>query len=314
MLKLVLIGAGSHSRSSHAPSLAKYARDNPGLIELAAVCDLDVEKARSFQREFGFRKVYRDFEEMILEEKPDGCVCVMPVHLVAEVAIKLLQLGVPTLLEKPPGASVEEARRLAAVARATGVPNMVSTNRRFDPCLRRGLEWARRRGPFRYVRASIMRHQRCEPEFVWATAFHCVDALREIAGDVADFEILPMRGGHAAWFHLDVEFRGGPSGSLDVIPTCGCTEEKYEIFGDDFRVEIYVGSCPEPRVRCWRDGEIAVDESPPADLPGFVRGGTYVETEEFIDALLKGRPPRPSVQDVLQSAEICFACVQSESS
>jgi len=313
MLKIVLIGAGSHSRSSHAASLAKYVADHPGRIELTAVCDLNIEKARSFQKEFGFRKVYRDFEEMIVEEKPDACVCVMPVTLVAEMGIKLLELGVSTLLEKPLGVSIEEARCLATVARSTGIPNMVSTNRRFDPCLHRGLEWARQQGFFRYVRASILRHQRREPEFIWATAFHCVDALRDIAGDVADFKILPMQGGHATWFHLDLEFRDGFSGALDVIPTCGCIEEKYEIFGEDFRAEIYVGNCPQPRVRCWRDEEIVVDESLPSDLPGFIRGGTYAETEEFIGALLEGRSPRPSIQDVLQSAEICFACVGESS-
>lgn len=314
MLKLVLIGAGAHSRSSHAPSLAKYATDHPGRISLAAVCDLDIEKARSFQREFGFQKVYRDFEEMILKEKPNACICVMPVHLIAEMAIKLVQFGVPILLEKPPGVNIEEARHLDAVVRSTGVPNMVSANRRFDPCLRQGIEWANQQELFRYVRASIMRNQRREPEFLWGTAFHCVDALREIAGKVTNFEVSPMYGGQVTWFHLDLEFQYGSSGSLDVIPTCGCTEEKYEIFGENFRVEIWVGSCPQSGVRCWRNGEIAVDENLPGDLPGFIRGGTYAETEEFINALLEDRVPRPSVKDVLPSAEICFACVPSEGS
>ena len=308
MLKLVLIGAGFHSRSNHAPSLARYADDHPGAIELCAVCDLDAGKARFFQREFGFRKVYHDFEAMIAEERPDACVCVMPIHRVAEMGIKLLELGLPVLLEKPPGANIEEVRRLVEVARRTGTPNMVSANRRFDPCLRRGIEWAGAQGPFRFVRAAMMRDRRCEPDFMWGTAFHCVDALREIAGEVAHFEVLPMRGGHAPWFHLNLEFEDGASGSSDILPTCGCTEEKYEIFGDDFRAEIYVGSNLHPMVRCLREDKIVLEERLPADLPGFIRGGAYAETEAFVNALLEGRSLRPSVEDVLPSAEICFTC------
>ena len=312
MLKLVLIGAGSHSRSNHAPSLASYASDHPGEIELCAVCDLDVEKARSFQREFGFRKVYHDFEAMIAQERPDACVCVMPIHRVSEMGIKLLELGLPVLLEKPPGADIEEVRRLNEVARRTGTPNMVSANRRFDPCLRRGIEWAGAQGPIRVVRAAMMRDRRREPEFMWGTAFHCVDALREIAGEVAHFEVLPMHGGEASWFHLNLEFEDGASGSLDILPTCGCTEEKYEIMGDDFRAEIYVGSNLHPMVRCRREDKIVLEEGLPDDQPGFIRGGAYAETEAFVNALLEGRSPRPSVEDVLPSAEICFTCSSGE--
>jgi predicted dehydrogenase len=312
MLKLALIGAGSHSRSNHAPSLARYASDHPGAIELCAVCDLDLEKAGSFQREFGFRKVYHDFDAMIAEERPDACVCVMPVHRIVETGIKLFEFGLPVLLEKPPGVNIEEVRRLAEVARRTGTPNMVSANRRFDPCLRRGIEWAGAQGPFRVIRAAMMRHRRREPEFMWSTAFHCVDALREIAGEVTHFEVLPMHGGHASWFHLDLEFEDGASGSLDVLPTCGCTEEKYEIMGDDFRAEIWVGSCAHPMLRCWQEDKIVLEERLPASQPAFIRGGAYAETEAFVNALLEGRPPRPSVEDVLPSAEICFMCSRSE--
>ncbi|MFH1007625.1 MAG: Gfo/Idh/MocA family oxidoreductase [Candidatus Latescibacterota bacterium] len=314
MLKLVLIGAGFHSRSNHGPSLARYAVDHPGAIELSAVCDLDLEKARSFQDAFGFGKVYADFEKMIARERPDACVCVMPIDRVAPMGIDLLERGLPVLLEKPPGIDIKEVRCLAEVARRTGVPHMVSANRRFDPCLRRGMEWARAQGSFRVIRAAMMRDRRGETDFMWGTAFHCVDALREIAGEVAHLGIHPMREGHAPWFHLDLKFHAGGTGSLDILPTCGCTEEKYEILGDDFRAEIWVGSNPNPMVRCWRENKVVLEEQLPADLPGFIRGGAYAETESFIRALSEGRSPRPSLADVLPSAEICFQCASAERS
>ncbi|MDA0747429.1 MAG: hypothetical protein O2954_12990, partial [bacterium] len=82
-------------------------------------------------------------------------------------------------------ATLEEARQLLAVARETGTPHMVSVNRRFEPLLRRAISWAKERGPLRYVRASILRHNRREPDFVYGTAIHCIDALREIGGEIS---------------------------------------------------------------------------------------------------------------------------------
>lgn len=305
MLQIALIGAGNHCRSHHAPALAKYAADHPGQLELAAVCDLQREKAEAFREAFGFKAAYTDYEQMIEAERPEGCVCVIPIPHIASVAMDLLRRGMPTTVEKPMGATLDEVRELLAVARETGTPNMVSVNRRFEPLTRRGVEWARIQGPLRYVRASILRHQRTEANFISGTAIHCIDALRDIAGEITDYQVR-MHLGAPPWFSIGFRFESGALGTLDVLPTDGSAEERYELFGEGYRVDARVGPSAQPRLRCWRAGNVVADVRPPVDEPEFVRVGAYGETQEFIQALSEGRPPWPSIEEVFPSVEIAY--------
>lgn len=304
-VRLALIGAGSHSRGNHASAMAQYAREHPGQVELAAVCDLQRQKAKAFAKMFGFKAVYTNYLEMIEEEHPDGCVCVMPIELTAALAIDLMKRGMPVTIEKPMGSSLKEIRRIAEVAEETGTPNMVSVNRRFDPLVRQGTRWAREQGQFRYIRASILRHNRRESTFVSGTAIHCIDALRGIGGEISSYQSwLHERQPH--WLHIVFTYESGAMGSLDVLPTDGSVEERYEIFGEGFRVDACAGTSPYPRLQCWRENNLITDECPPEDQPQFIRVGAYAETEEFVTALAEGRPPWPSVGEVYPSVEIAF--------
>ena len=305
MVRLALIGAGNHCRGNHAPALGKYAADHPDRLELVAVCDLVREKAEAFAKEYGFKSVYTDHVEMIEKEKPDGCVCVMPVPLIVGLATDLMRRGMPVTVEKPPGASLEEARELLTVAKETGTPHMVSVNRRFEPFLREGLEWARAQGPLRYVRASILRHNRREPEFIFSTGIHLVDALREIGGDVADYRV-QMHAGEPNWYHISLTYESSAIGCLDAMPTDGSVEERYEIYGENYRVDARVGPSPDPRLRCWKHNQIVLDKRPAPGEPDFVRVGPYAEAHEFVTALSEGRPPWPTMADVFPSMEMAY--------
>lgn len=304
-IKLALIGAGSHCRGNHAPAMAQYACEHPDRVELAAVCDLEREKAETFAETFGFRAVYTDYLEMIGKESPDGCVCVMPIKLTANLAIDLMKLGMPVTVEKPMGSSLKEIQEIIRIANETECQNMVSVNRRFDPLLRKGLQWAREQGSFRYIRGSILRHNRREPTFISGTAIHPIDALREIGGEISDYKSFLHRG-NPHWMHIIFNYESGAMGSLDVLPTDGSVEERYEIFGEGFRVDILAGTGPHPRLRCWRDSKLVIEEYPPENQPQFVSVGAYGETEEFITALSEGRKPYPSVVQVYPSVEIAF--------
>src|SRR5438132_415415 len=142
MIRLGLIGCGEHSEGGHAIPLAKYKAAHPEEIELAAVCDLKLERAELFCRKYGFRKAYSGVDGM-LTEKLDACISVVPVGKISEVGIQLLRAPIPCVVEKPLGSSMEEVNALLYAARATGTPSFVSVNRRFMPFLNRAIEWAR---------------------------------------------------------------------------------------------------------------------------------------------------------------------------
>jgi predicted dehydrogenase len=307
-LRLALVGCGEHSRLSHAAPLARYSARHPGVIELAAACDLDLARAEEFCREFGFARAYASLEELLGRERLDGCVTVMPVGSIGEVAGELLARRIPCVIEKPLGASLEGVERLARVARETGTPHMVSVNRRFMPYLNRAAVWARETGGLRYARATMVRHRRDEPAFIWETALHALDALRHIAGQVEDYAAEFQRGGglSAVWYQVSLRFASGARGRLEVLPTAGFTEESYELFGEGFRARVVAGSGPQRTLHCWRAGRLEVEDSAAGDEPEDLRSGAYEEVSEFVGALCEGRRPAPSVEDILPSSRICF--------
>src|SRR5262249_55384649 len=178
---------------------------------------------------------------------------------------KLLEAGIPSVVEKPLGSSISQVIALRDVARATGTPNMVSVNRRFMPFLNRAIEWSRNAGALRYVRCTLTRHARTEPEFLWTTAVHAVDALRYMAGEVAEASIGLLRhsGKGAAWYAIDLLFTNDVSGRIDVLPTAGVLEETYELIGEDFRAVVTCPFGPELGWRAYRENRVLVEETAP---------------------------------------------------
>ncbi len=313
MIRLALLGCGEHSRGSHAAPLARYAARNPGEIELVAACDLNLDRAREFSREFGFSRAYSNIDTMLATEGVDGCVSVMPMERIVEMAVMLLERKIPCVIEKPLGISPQEAERLARVARQTGTPHMVSVNRRFMPYLNQAKSWANNIGPLRYVRATQIRHERDEPDFIWATAIHVLDALRHIAGEVISFdtEVHRQAGLSTVWDIVSLRFESGTRGRIEVLPTAGMVEESYELFGDGFRARVVAGSGPQRSLQCWRAGRMELEKHSLETEPEDLRNGAYEEVVEFVQALKTGARPWPSVEDILPSTRICFGIAES---
>ena len=307
MLRLALIGCGAHSENAHASALAHYAAQHPGDIDLAAACDMDIKRARRFCREYGFAGAYSDMEEMLQTEKPDAVVSILPVEKIGDVGSLLLTRRIPCVLEKPPGRSLEEVNVLAEIARQTGTPHMVSMNRRFSPYLNRAVAWAREIGPLRYLRGQMFRRGRSEEDFLWGTGVHVVDAVCHIGGEItaSDIQCLDRPSGSAPWFLISLRFASGCAGQIEILPTAGMVEERYELFGDDFQVcAITMGGGGES-VRCWRHGALELEVAANTGDPLFLRDGSYEETSAFIRCLLKGDSPRPSLEDVLPALQVC---------
>ncbi len=308
MIRIALAGCGEHSRASHAAPLARFAATHPNEITLVAACDLNRERAVEFCRSFGFARAYEDLDEMLEVEKPDACVAIMPVEKIGEVGIKLLERGVPCVIEKPLGTSLPEIEQLAGVARKTQTPHMVSVNRRFMPYLNQACSWMQQHGPLRYVRASQVRHQRSEPDFIWSTAIHAIDALRYIAGEVEKFDMTVLKTGTSdvTWYVISLSFESGTTGQVEILPTAGMVEESYELFGEGCRARVTAGAGTQRSLECWADGKQIIVSHATEDEPEDLRNGAYQEVEEFVRALRIGSHPQPSIDDILPSARISF--------
>jgi predicted dehydrogenase len=184
---------------------------------------------------------------------------------------------------------------------------MVSVNRRFMPSLNLAIEWARMAGPLRYVRCTMARHDRHEPEFLWATAVHAVDTLRYIAGQVIAYDLRILKAG--VWYALDLQFENGIIGRVDVLPTTGMVEETYDLFGDGYRASVTCPFGPQLGWRCFHEGQLIQAEIVSAEMPEDIVNGCYDEGAAFIQALNGGKL-QPSIGDIFPSVELCFAVAE----
>jgi predicted dehydrogenase len=190
---------------------------------------------------------------------------------------------------------------------------MVSVNRRFLPYLNHARSWVKEVGTLQYTRATQVRNNRRESDFIWSTAIHALDALRHINGEIRDFEAKVERqaGLSALWYIISLRFESGASGQIEVLPTAGMVEECYELFGEGFRARVVAGSGTQRSLQCWRDAQLEVNEHASSDEPEDLRNGGYEEVVEFVRALRAGARPRPTVEDILPSMRICFAIAEA---
>jgi len=304
-VRIGIVGCGEPSDIGHGVPLARYAAEHPGTVSLVAACDFRRERADLFREKHGFLHAYVSLDDMLTRETLDACISVMPVENIPDIATRLLERNIPCVVEKPLGPTLAQVAKLAEVAHSTETPNMVSVNRRFMPLLRRGLQWVRSTGSLRYVRATMLRHNRTEAEFLRYTAIHALDTLRFIAGDFAasKVQVLPAA---TRWYALDLRFQSGVRGRVDVLPATGLLEETYEMMGDGFRVIVTSPFGPERLLRCYQEDRLVLEEVAGSQIPEDITFGFYGEVEELIEALRNGRSPQPSIEEVLPSTQTCF--------
>jgi predicted dehydrogenase len=104
-LRFAVIGVGIMG-SSHVRDLAS-SED----IQLAAICDLDPQRAKNAAEAQGV-PAYTDYREMIDKEKLDGVLIATPHYYHTPIAIYAMQHGVNALTEKPEAVHVKDARRM----------------------------------------------------------------------------------------------------------------------------------------------------------------------------------------------------------
>jgi predicted dehydrogenase len=131
-LRWGLIGCGDIARKRVAPAL----RDAAG-SELYAVARAQADLAEEFAREFGARKHYGDWRELLADPEIDAIYIATPVDLHAEQTIAAARAGKHVLCEKPMALTAADCGRAAAACREAGVKLGIAYYRHFYPLLKR---------------------------------------------------------------------------------------------------------------------------------------------------------------------------------
>lgn len=134
-MKLVrwgLIGCGDIAQKRVAPAL----RDLPN-VDFVAVNRAQPELAAGFAKQFGVRKWFAHWQELLADPEIEAVYIATPVHLHAEQTIAAAEAGKHVLCEKPMALNVEECDRMIAASQANGVKLGIAYYRHFYPVIAR---------------------------------------------------------------------------------------------------------------------------------------------------------------------------------
>jgi len=127
-----LIGCGDIARKRVAPALRET--PNSGLVSVSRA---RFSEAEQFANEFGARRWYADWKELIADEEIDAVYIATPVHLHAAQAIAAAQAGKHVLCEKPMAMTVAECDEMIGACSENNVHFGVAYYRHFYPVIDR---------------------------------------------------------------------------------------------------------------------------------------------------------------------------------
>ena len=123
MQKIAIIGLGAMGKN-HYNTLKNF-KD----VNIVGLCD--VAQKEDFEEPF-----FTDFEQMLIETKPDAVIIVTPTFLHKKYALICTKYNVHMLIEKPAASSVEDAKEISAAIKAKNLKSCVGYIERFNPVVK----------------------------------------------------------------------------------------------------------------------------------------------------------------------------------
>ncbi len=157
--KLAVIGTGLMGRS-HIDSIYVEGRG-----DAAGIYDPHLGSIQAALKECGkftqnVPKVYRSIDEAVSDSDIDGFIISTPNNTHAQVLEKVLEAGKPVFLEKPMATTVEDAYRITAMVRESGVPVQVGLQYRFKAMYVEAIKEACRLGSVGDIKTISIREHR----------------------------------------------------------------------------------------------------------------------------------------------------------
>jgi predicted dehydrogenase len=112
--------------------------DASSAAQLAAIVDPS-PAAREVADKFGV-PLYASLAELFEADRPDGVILATPNQLHVDGGLECVTAGVPVIVEKPIGDTVEGATRLVEAAEAAGVPLLTGHHRNYSPIMAKARE------------------------------------------------------------------------------------------------------------------------------------------------------------------------------
>ncbi len=175
--------------------------------KLVAICGRNEAALREAMVRYGYKKWYRDWQEMLQDPEVHILDNSGPNALHAEPSIGALKAGKHVFCEKPMAGTLEEAKRMLEAARNSSAKAMVCFNYRFVPALRLARDFIAegKLGEIYHFRAQYLQEWIMDPNFPvnWRLnkdvagsgalgdlGSHIIDLARFLVGEIATVSAL----------------------------------------------------------------------------------------------------------------------------
>ena len=331
-MKYALIGCGRV-----APSHIKAAKANG--LEIAALCDIDVEKARRFAEKNNVENaaVFGNYKEMLREIKPDFVAIATSSGVHGEIAEYCGENSFNFLVEKPMAMGIEEANRVISAAEKSGVTAGVCHQNRFNIAvqeLRRAVELER----FGKLSHGSINVRWCRKEDYYSQddwrgkyatdggalmnqCIHGIDLLRWLMGGEVESVYGSTRNAYHPYIEAEdvgvavINFKNGAVATVEgSVNALSNLEGTLCVFGEKGMVRL--GGTNSSTVDVWEfsDKEAAdedrkfIEEKAP-NVYGFGHSSLYID---FVQAIKEKRKPYVDLKAGKDALETVLAIYKSQ--
>lgn len=104
-------------------------------VNVVSVADVS-DKALNYAKKFGVKSIYKNYEELLKNDRLDAVVISLPNFLHLDSVVKAAEAGKDIFLEKPLARNVEEGEEIVSCIKKNNVRLMVGYDLRFNPIAR----------------------------------------------------------------------------------------------------------------------------------------------------------------------------------
>ena len=294
-----LIGCGDIAQKRVAPALRDLA-----LSEFVAVSRAQSDLAESFAKQFGAKRWFADWRDMVRDKEVDAIYIATPVQLHAPQAVAAAEAGKHVLCEKPMALNVAECDEMIAASKANNVKLGIAYYRHFYPVVGRikevlesdeigspvvvqinAFEWFNPRP--KDSRSWLIKKEVAGGGPMFDFGCHRIEVLLNIFGGISEIKALITN----VLFDREVEdtatalfqFELGLCGTLTVSHAAREPQDTIDVFGS--RGSIHVPVLNDGQMRVLSENGERTELHPPAanfHLPLI---------EDFNSAILEDREP-----------------------
>ncbi|MFQ6078515.1 MAG: Gfo/Idh/MocA family protein [Thermodesulfobacteriota bacterium] len=305
--KVGIIGCGGIGRD-HARAYLEI----PG-IEVIAGAEVNPDNAKRFSEQFGVKRMYTDYGEMLEKEKLDlVSVCTWP-RTHCDATVRAAQSGVKGIMcEKPMAVTLEEADRMIAACDRGGVVLAVGHQHRFDP---------------QSVKARELIEQGAigEPVLFWGhcsldlmnNGSHVIDMLNYFNGDqpvewvIGQIDRRHKKLGQANHPDMPVEdmgvgqikYKNGLEATVE-LGEFALQEWQFHLFGSEGIIDVNLPGGPPVRLLSSKKKGWMVPQLKPVDV-------RVAEMRELVAAIEEGRAHLSSDRRGRAALEVAIAIFES---